>query len=62
MLSEEPHRSEAGILDYKDISVGRLLSLVGPDWNGDLDGFQAPTSWKQLKNIYKGLGMEETQK
>ena len=61
-LSEEPHRSEAGILDYKDLSLGRLLSLVGPDWNGDLDGFQAPTSWKQLKNIYKGLGMGETQK
>ena len=25
-LSEEPHRSEAGILDYKDLSLGRLLS------------------------------------
>jgi hypothetical protein len=39
-----------------------LLSLAGPDWNKDLDRFQAPTLWKQLKNIYKGLGMGETQK
>lgn len=41
-LSEEPHRS--GILDYKDLSLGRLLSLAGLNWNRDLDGFQAPTS------------------
>lgn len=44
-LNEQPQKS-AGLLDYRDLSLGRLLSLGGPDWNGDLDGFQAPTLWK----------------
>jgi len=36
--------------------------LAGPDWNGDLGGVQAPTTWKQLMKIYRGLGMVEAQK
>jgi hypothetical protein len=61
-LTEQPHRTEAGLFDYIHLSLGRLLSLASPDWNGDLDGFQVPTSWKQLQSVYKGLGMGETQK
>lgn len=61
-LTEQPHRIEVGLFDYIHLSLGTLLSLVGANWNGDLDGFQVPTSWKQLQSVYKGLGMEETQK
>jgi hypothetical protein len=45
-LTEQPHRTEAGLFDYIHLSLGRLLPLEGPDWNGDLGGFQVPTSWK----------------
>jgi hypothetical protein len=50
-LTKQPHRTKAGFFDYIHLSLGRLLSLVGPDWDGDLDGFQVPTSWKQLQSV-----------
>jgi hypothetical protein len=43
-LTEQPHRTEVRLFDYIHLSLGRLLSLAGPDWNGDLDGFQVLTS------------------
>ena len=45
----------------RHVSHVRLLTLAGPDWNGELGGFQAFTMWKQLIKIYKVLGMVEAQ-
>jgi len=59
---KQPFVTEYGLIDHKDLSLGRLLTLAGPEWNGDLHGVQAPTSWKQMTNIFKGLGMVETEK
>jgi hypothetical protein len=61
-LIEQPHSTKVGLFDYKHLSLGRLLSLAGPNWSGDLGGFQMPTSWKQLQSFYKGFDMWETQK
>jgi len=61
-LTKQPHRIEARLFDYIHLSLRRLLSLAGPDWNGHLDGFQVPTSWKQLQSVYKGLNVGEIQK
>lgn len=49
-------------IDFGKLSLGQLLALKGPNWNGDINGFQVPTSYKQLQQIYKHLGMEGTQK
>lgn len=61
-FQKQPSWTNSGAKDYRDLSLGRLLSLAGPNWNGDLGGIHAPTSWEQLTKIYKGLGMLEAQK
>ncbi len=55
-LQEEPNVFEDGRLDYGALPIGRLLIVVGlePEL---IRGFSLPTSWKQLHNLYRELGL-----
>ena len=53
---------EESTVDLRKLSLGHLLALKGPDWNGELNGCRVPTSWKNLMNMYNGLGMLKAQK
>lgn len=44
-------------IDYRGWSLGKLLTNLPSTWDGDLEGYNAPGSWKQLMTIYKSLGM-----
>jgi hypothetical protein len=60
-LQEEPNVFEDGRLDYGALPIGRLLTLVGlePEL---IRGFSLPTSWKQLQNLYRELGLVATER
>ncbi len=60
-LQEEPNVFEDGRLDYGAMPIGRLLTLVGlePEL---IRGFSLPTSWKQLHNLYRELGLVATER
>ena len=62
-LQQEPKVFEHGMIDYSELFLGRLLTIVGPQWQGDIGGgVVAPASWKQLRVFYKSLGLVETQR
>jgi hypothetical protein len=60
-LQKEPNALEDGKLHYGVLPIGRLLTLVGlkPKL---IKGFSLPTSWKQLHNLYKELGLVATER
>lgn len=49
-------------IDYRGWSLGKLLTHLPTTWNGDLEGYNAPGSWKQLMTIYKSLGMVKSKR
>jgi hypothetical protein len=55
-LQEKPNVFEDGRLDYGALPIGRLLTLVGLEPKL-IRGFSLPTSWKQLHNLYRELGL-----
>jgi len=55
-LQEEPNVFEDGRLDYGALPIGRLLTLVGLKLEL-IRGFSLLTSWKQLHNLYRELGL-----
>ncbi len=55
-LQEEPNVFEDGRLDYGALLIGRLLTLVGLELEL-IRGFSLLTSWKQLHNLYRELGL-----
>jgi hypothetical protein len=55
-LQEEPNLLEDGRLDYGALPIGRLLTIVGLELEL-VKGFSLPTSWKQLHNLYRELGL-----
>jgi hypothetical protein len=60
-LQEEPNLLEDGRLDYGVLPIGRLLTLVGLEPKL-IKGFSLPTSWKQLHNLYRELGLVATER
>jgi hypothetical protein len=60
-LQKEPNALEDGKLNYGVLPIGRLLTLVSlkPKL---IRGFSLPTSWKQLHNLYKELGLVATER
>jgi hypothetical protein len=55
-LQEEPNVFEDRRLDYGALPIGRLLRLVGLKLKL-IRGFSLLTSWKQLHNLYRELGL-----
>jgi hypothetical protein len=55
-LQEESNVFEDGKLDYGALPIGRLLTLVGLEPK-PIRRFSLPTSWKQLHNLYRELGL-----
>jgi hypothetical protein len=55
-LQEEPNVFEDGRLDYGALPIGRLLTLVGLELEL-IRGFSLLTSWEQLHNLYRELGL-----
>ncbi len=55
-LQEEPNVFEDGRLDYGALPIGKLLTLVGLELKL-IRRFSLLTSWKQLHNLYKELGL-----
>lgn len=43
-------------------SLSKLLVQLPSTWDGDLNGVRIPACWKQLNNMYSGLGMIEVQR
>lgn len=44
-LQKEPTVLEVGGVDHRGLSLGKLLTLAGPEWQGDVGGgFVAPSS------------------
>jgi hypothetical protein len=60
-LQEEPNVFEDGRFDYGALPIGRLLTLVGLEPKLIIR-FSLPTSWKQLHNLYKELGLVATKR
>jgi hypothetical protein len=60
-LQKKPNVFEDGRLDYGALPIGRLLTLIGlkPEL---IRGFSLPTSWKQLHNLYRELGLVATER
>jgi hypothetical protein len=50
-----------GRLDYGALPSGKLLTLIGLELEL-IRGFSLPTSWKQLHNLYKELGLVTTER
>lgn len=51
-----------GALDHSELSLGRLLILAGPEWEGHISrGSVALISWKQLQVYYEPLGLVKAQ-
>ena len=46
---------------FQGIPLGKLLTLAGPEWDFKCNDFKLPTTWKQLNDIYKKLGMASPQ-
>ena len=62
-LQKEPTVLEVGGVDHRGLSLGKLLTLAGPEWQGDVGGgFVAPSSWKHLQKYYKSLGLVEAKR
>jgi len=55
-LQKEPNVFEDGRFDYGALPIGRLLTLVGLE-HELIRGLSLPTSWKQLHNLYRELGL-----
>jgi hypothetical protein len=51
-----------GKIDLQNLPLGALLAHFSKDWDGNLDGFNAPNSWNSLMYMYRHLGMIEPQR
>lgn len=57
MLNEFFGGFNGGEIALEKQSLGRLLSQVTENWNGQLEGMRAPSSWTKLVSTYSALGM-----
>lgn len=61
-LEKQPNLHSSGKLDHTRLSLEKLLTLVGPDWKGELGEYDVPCSWSSLKKMYSYLGLVEAQR
>jgi len=61
-LEEEPKVFEDGSIDHSGLTLGKLLTLAGPTWRGELEECDAPSSWGDLKKFYSSIGLIEAQR
>ena len=61
-LEKQPNLHSSGKLDHTGLSLGKLLTLTGPDWKGELGEYDVPCSWSSLKNMYSYLGLVAAQR
>ena len=61
-LEKQPNLHSSGKLDHTGLSLGKLLTLAGPDWKGELGEYDVPCSWSSLKNMYSYLGLVAAQR
>ena len=45
------------VLDFKKQPLGLLMSQLPAGWDGTLDGYAPPDSWRKLMHLYARLGM-----
>jgi hypothetical protein len=60
-LQEESNVLKDGRLDYGALPISKLLTLIGLKLEL-IRWLSLPTSWKQIQQLYKELGLVETKR